>query len=809
MILTTFLVFIASMVSFQSPDDVDKSLYGYEGTLILDGLKDTVTVYRDERGMPHIYAENEHDLYLAVGFVSARERLWQMDLIRRSTTGRLSEILGKSFLQVDLISRCLQITEKSRKILENEDPAVVTCMKAYVEGINLFIANCRKLPLEFRLLSYSPEPWSLEDIVNIIGLMGWSLGSRNLMAELFNYQLVRKAGAEKASSLIPDWELASETIYPDFVLNDTLISETRSLVSSFEKIMPLGIPLFSGSNNWAVSGERSETGKPILSNDMHLPLNNPSIWMQMHQVVPGKINVTGVIIPGEPFIVAGHNEKIAWGMTNLMVDDVDLYTEKINPENHDQYYFNGQWKDLVKKTEIIEIRGGRPDTVIISYTHRGPVISGLINPDNMPSKVKWMGWEYVAGLEHLQDLSLSFKWGGFDLSDEVKGIYLLNRAGNWDDFRSGTALFNSISQNFIYSDIYGNIGLQTGGGIPLRKGNGIMIRSGETGEFDWKGYVPFEQLPFSYNPSGGTVSSANNKTVSDYPYFISQDFVVPYRIKRIREMLGQKETFNTEDFRKMILDQHSVLARSLTPIILKLNDRRNDITETGKAILDSLSRWDYRMSPSGIAPTVLEFFRMCLKKNIFADELGELYNEMYYMTSEYYIYRIVSGESDEWIDNINTAETETLDDIVMKSYKDAMEMLSKLFGKNLSKWQWGKVHKITFIHPLGSVRLLGLLFNLNSKEYSIGGSDHTVCPYFSFDSLLRASQGASIRHIYNTADWDGSFSVLPGGISGVPESEFYLSQVDTYIQGRFYSDHFTEKAVKKSAKYRLLLKPIQ
>lgn len=780
--------------------------YCYEGMLTVSGLSDTVTIYRDERGMPHIYASNEHDLYLAVGYVSAQERLWQMDLIRRSTTGRLSEIFGKSFLQADIISRCLRMTDKSGKILENEDPSVIACMQAYIEGINFFILNCKKLPLEFRLLSYRPEPWSLEDIVNIIGLMGWSLGSRNLTAELFNYQLVRKTGAEKASSLIPDWDLATEIVYPDFVLNDTLISEVRSLITSFDRIISLGVPLFSGSNNWAVSGERSATGKPLLSNDMHLPFNIPSIWIQMHHIVPGKINVTGVVIPGEPFIVAGHNDKIAWGMTNLMVDDIDLYTERINPENHDQYYFNGQWKDLIKKTEIINIRGGKQIPVTIGFTHRGPVISGLINPDNMPAKIKWMGYDYLAGLEDLKDLSLSFRWSGFDISDEIKGIYLLNRAQNWEDFRSGVALFNSTSHNFIYSDIYGNIGLNAGGGIPLRKGNGIMIRNGETDEYDWRGYVPFDQMPFSFNPPDGNVSSANNKTVAGYPYFISQDFVVPYRIERIREMLGQKELFSTEDFKRMITDQQSVMARLLTPFILKLKEKRNELSQIENAILDSLSAWDFIMDPSRIAPSVFEFFRICLKKNLFADDLGDLFNEMYYMTSEYYIYRLITGEADEWIDNLNTPEKETLDDIVMESFKDAIEMLSKQYGKNPARWQWGRIHTITFIHPLGSVKILGSLFKLNSGEYPTGGSDHTVCP-FSFKAGFRVSQGASIRHIFNTADWDQSYSVLPGGISGVPKSEFYLSQVEPYLEGRFYNDHFSEKAVKNSAKHRFLLRP--
>lgn len=808
MIILNFLFLLATLLPVSFSDAGEKSSSRYENVIALAGLSDSVIIYRDERGMPHIYALNEHDLYMAVGYVSAQERLWQMDLIRRSTNGKLSEIFGKSFLQADIISRCLRIPEKSAKILKDQDPDIIECLQSYTDGVNQYINTCKKLPVEFRILSYKPGPWILEDIVNIIGLMGWSLGSRNLTAELFNYQMVRKLGAEKAASLIPGWDVASEIIYPGFRLNDTLISAVRSLIVSFDQIKNLGVPSFSGSNNWAVSGTRSITGNPLLSNDMHLPFNNPAIWMQMHQVVPGKLNVTGVVIPGEPFVVAGHNEKIAWGMTNLMVDDVDLYTEKINPGNPGQYFFNGEWKEMTAKEEIIRIRGGKQEMAVIRFTHRGPLITGLLNLDHISPKIKWLGYDYLNGLKDLEDLSLSIKWSGYDISDEVKGIYKLNRAKGWEDFRSGLESFRSISQNFVYSDIEGNIGLITGGGIPVRKGNGIMIRSGETDEYDWQGFVPFDQLPYSFNPPGGYVSSANNKTVSgDYPYYISQDFVVPYRIRRIREMLEEKELYGTEDFKRMITDQHSVFAGLLTPHILKLESRAGELSELEKIVLEDLSQWNYNMDPGLYAPSVFEFFRLSFRENLLADELGDLYSQLYYMTSEYYVYKLLTSGIDEWVDNINTPQAETLDEIVLKSFKEGVHMLMKQYGKNPEKWKWGRIHTITFVHPLGSVKILNSFYKLNSHTFGIGGSDHTVCPYFSIKPGFRASQGASIRHIYNTADWDDSWSVLPGGTSGVPGSEFYLSQVNTYLEGQFYRDHFSEDAVKNSAKYKMILKP--
>ena len=759
----------------------------YKGELEVTGLCSEVTVYRDERGMPHIYATNEHDLYFSVGYVSAQERLWFMDLIRRVTTGRLSEVMGAKLVPTDKFLRCLEMTEKSKMLLSKEDPVILSYLQAYADGVNAYIAAAgKKLPPEFRILGYKPDPWKLEDIANIIGYMGWDLAKDNLTSDLFYYQLVQKFGVEKASHLIPDWNAVRSMVFPDFKLDETLLRKAQAFISSMDTLKAMGLATFSGSNNWAVTGKRSETGKPILSNDMHLSFGAPGIWIQIHEVIPGKLNVTGVVVPGEPFIVAGHNDKIAWGETNLMVDDIDLFAEKINPQNENQYFFNGEWKNMVVKKEIIKIKGGKQDSIIIKYTHRGPIISGF---------------------EDVKDASLSMRWSGYDYSDELRSVCLLNRASNWDDFRSAISTFRSASQNFVYADIEGNIGLNTGGGIAIRKGNGTIIRNGETDEFDWKGYVPFEQLPSSYNPDRGYVSSANNRTVIEgYPYYISSDFELPYRINRIRQMLDEKEIFGIEDFKRMILDQHSNYAELLTPFILKLNDRKNELTPVETMALAKLNGWDYDMNAGLVAPSIFEFFRISFAKNLIADELGDLYSHLYIKASEYYIYRILKTGPDEWVDNINTPQKETLDDIILKSFKDCISSLSKQYGENQAKWNWGSIHKITIEHPLGSVKILDRIFGLNSAEYEIGGSDHTVSPY-SYGAGFKVNHGASERHIFNTANWDESLTVIPTGESGIPASEFYLSQTKAYLEGKFYKDAFSEGAVKASEKYKLVLKP--
>jgi penicillin amidase len=767
----------------------------YDGELAVSGFSSEVTVYRDERGMPHIYAENEHDLYLATGYVMAQERLWFMDLIRRVTTGTLSDVMGETMVEADKFLRCLEMTAKSKMVLSNSDPVLISYLQAFADGVNAFINDAgKKLPPEFKILSYKPDPWKLEDIANIIGYMGWDLAKDNLSQDIFYYRLAQKTGIDKATQLIPDWNSVTSVVFPDFTLNDTLLKEALSMISSMDKLKPLGVISFSGSNNWSVSGKRTETGKPILSNDMHLDFGSPGIWFQMHQVVPGKINVTGVAVPGQPFIVCGHNESIAWGMTNLMVDDLDLFAEKINPENGNQYYFNGEWKDMTVKKEIINIKGGKKDSVIIRYTHRGPIISGYRN---------------------IQDAALSMRWSGYDQSNELRTVCLLNRASGWDEFRSAIKTFRSVSQNIVYADINGNIGISTGGGIPIRKGNGSLIRNGETDEYDWKGYVPFEQLPFSFNPEKGYVSSANNKTVPEgYPYYISSAFALPYRINRVRQMLDEKEIFTIDDFKRMITDQHSDYAALLIPYLLKLNDRRSELSPSEASALDTFNGWDYDMNAELVAPSVFEFFRISFIKNLLSDELQDLYDQFlgvsndkeYDIIKDYYIYRILKTGPDNWVDDISTPQKESLDDIILRSFKDCVASITSQFGEDQSGWKWGDIHKIRIEHPLGSVKLLDKVFHFNSDLYRVGGSDHTVSPY-SFRPGFIVYNGASERHIFNTANWDESLTVIPTGASGIPASEFYLSQTKTYIEEGFYKDPFSDGAVKAAAKYTLRLIP--
>jgi penicillin amidase len=756
------------------------------GEKSLSALTAEVKVIRDERGVSHIYASNEHDLYFMTGYITAQERLWQMDMVRHATQGRLSELFKRDMFETDIFLRALGMQEKSRMVLEKEDPEILATLQAYADGVNAWITGCgKKLPPEFRILGYEPEPWTMVDITNIIGFIGWDLASSNLSNEISNYKLGMKLGAEKAAELIADWNLVDEVVFPDFKLDDKLTDKALKAVSSMEKLEELGIVTLSGSNNWAVSGSRSETGKPILSNDMHLGFNVPGFWLQVHQVIPGKLNVTGVLFPGEPFIIAGHNDRIAWGMTNLGVDDIDLFVETVDSTGNN-YLYNGEWLPFRDVEHTLKMTDDSSQTRVLRYTHHGPVISGMQNID---------------------DVVLSMCWSGYDYSDEIKAVYLLNRAGNWDEFRTALSHFKSISQNFAYADVDGNIGLNTGGGVPVRKGTGLLPRRGDTDEYEWKGYVPFELLPSSFNPEEGFISSANQRTVdSSYPFFISGEFSMPYRIMRIREMAGEKQVLGIEDFKRMITDNHSAYAKMLTPVILKGAEALSDPGETERKAIEELRVWNYAMDASLVAPTLFEFIRMEMAYQLLGDELDELYGAALGRQHDFYLYRLMKEGPDGWVDNVNTPEEESLETIIARSISAALDTLTARYGEYGEQWQWGRIHTITLEHPMGGVKILDRVLKLNSDTYGVGGSYHTVEPY-AFRDNFKAHHGASERHIFNTADWDESLTVIPTGTSGIPGSPFYLSQTETYINNGFYSEPFSDAAVEAAKKYEMIFRP--
>ncbi len=758
------------------------ALPDYNKDLNLSILTDSVSVLRDANGIPHIYAKNEKDLYRAVGFVMAQDRLWQMDLLRRVTQGRLSEILGKDQAETDILMRSLRIQEKSEKILKEASPEVVSALEAFAQGFNYFIER-NALPPEFRVLGYHPEYWEPVNSINLIGYMSWDLTS-GWGTEILLHNLKKEVSEAQINDLIPDMENHPTAIYRDF--NAQQIDLENIVLSANKKLENLGVEVFQGSNNWAVSGKKSTTGQPILANDMHLGLLAPGIWYQIHENVEGKLNVTGLALPGQPFIIAGHNDSIAWGMTNVMVDDIDFYAEKLN-EDSTKYLLDGEWKDLVIKDEIIKTKEGEDIPATLKFTHRGPVVNRFKSEKEIPLSIHWLGNE---------------------MSNEIRSVFLLNRAKNWQDFRDAVKTFKSVSQNIVYADVQGNIGLQCSAGVPIREGNGIQIYPGDSSKYDWQGLVPFEELPFEFNPERGYVSSANNKTVpQEYPYYISYWFATNDRIDRIREMLEAKEKLGVEDFEKMHSDFRSKKAEKFVLVFLDAIITDSGVNETETAALNWLKNWNFVLSRESQAASVFEILFRKVSENLVKDNLSSAnYNDLHgqRILLENLMLNLLSDKNSAWIDDKTTPETESYNDIVVRSFKETVEDLTAQLGPDTENWHWGTIHTFTISHPLGVVSALDKALNLNRGPFEVPGSYHTVCPYsYSYNNLYKVNHGASHRHIFDVGNWDASETIIPTGTSGIPASPFYLDQTERYLNNQYHPDPFSKEAVQAAKKFKM------
>jgi penicillin amidase len=792
-IILVVLIAIAAIVGALFVRSISRrGLPDYDTTVTLSGISQEVIVYRDAYGIPHVYAQTEDELYRAVGYCMAQDRLWQMDLLRRVCTGRLSEIFGEELIETDLLMRSLRIPEKSRLVLERTDGIRVDALRAFADGVNQYIdTHQKKLPPEFSILRYKPEKWLPEHSLHLVGYMAWDL-SLSWNTEVLLDKIQRQFGEAMARELLPDMNLFHALVYPAFESKLTQLDLDCTLLKTNRRLQELGLEIFSGSNNWAVSGDRSATGKPILANDMHLGLNSPGIWYQMHQAVEGRLNVTGVVLPGQPFVVAGHNDRIAWGFTNVMVDNADFYLEKLDPDHPDRYELNGEWRRMQVQKEEIKIKGGRAVQDELRFTHRGPIISRF---------------------HKIDDLAISMRWIGNDFSDELRTVYLLDRARNWDEFKNAMRTFISVSQNTVYADVGGNIGLYCAAGVPIRKGGETCaILPGWTDEYDWQGIVPFEELPYSFNPENGFVSSANNKTVSDeYPYHISQWFEPSYRIDRIREMLTGKDKFSIEDFKRMQADLKSKLVEKIRDSITSEVNKSEELSDLERQTFQILSAWDGVLAPTSPEAAVFEKFLGLLLKNVFLDELGEeLYTEFIssQLLCEYAVDRFFGNKDSLWCDDVGTeGAKETFASIVQKSFKDTVAALKSDLGTDPKGWQWGKLHRLTLAHPLGSVKLLNWLFKFNSESYEVGGSYHTVCySFYPFSDPFGVTVGASHRHIYTLDNWDESLTVIPTGVSGIPASPYYCDQIRLYVENRYHSDPFSRDLVQENARYRMIIK---
>ncbi len=760
-----------------------KPLTDYNKNVALSGLTADVQVYRDENGIPQIVAENEADLYRAAGYVTAEDRLWQMDLIRRATQGTLSEIFGKKFVKTDLLLRALNITQKSEMIYSELSQKQKKALEAYADGVNQYIKdNPSKLPIEFKILGYKPKPWTPQNSLNVIGYIAWDL----VMAwnnEITLYEIQQRVDSSLFAYFIPNFD------------NDSVIYHVSPKISADIKtplstmgatILKLGIVPFMASNNWAVDGKKSSNGSPILCNDMHLGYGIPGIWYQMHLIVKNKMNVTGVSIPGAPAIVSGHNDSIAWGMTNVMLDGTDFYIETLNKDST-KYLLNGKWKNLKIVKEKIATKEG--DTVILPlrYTHRGPIISQF---------------------KHISDKAISMHWIGYEKSNEYAGVYELNHAKNWNDFLQACKNFGAVSQNIIFADTKGNIGIKLTGLIPIRKIPGFYILPGDTTLYDWTGFVPFDKLPVEYDPKDHFLASANNKSSNNVNYYISQYYYQDYRYRRIAEMLRAKKKISEKDMQAIQTDQHSKMADDLLPKMIFELGKLNLKTPEFKKIMTYLNAWNGDMKAQELAPLFFEQFNILFIKNSVEDELGDKIYAQFIKSkilANNILKNLWNDTDSPLFDNINTKnKKENIDDIAALTFKETIDTLKSQLGDDIDSWQYQKLHTLTLEHPLAKVKILNFIFNLNRGPFGVGGSNHTISPYnYSYSKPFDVTSGASERHIYTANNWSNSLTIIPTGESGIPASKFYCDQTDRYIANKYHKEYFSLKQVKKNYKFKM------
>jgi penicillin G amidase len=772
-----------------------KSLPKTEGTLTVPGIGAAVDVYRDDAGIPHILASNEADAYFAAGFVHAQDRLWQMDLGRRYGQGRLAEILGPAAVQTDVLMRTIGIARIADTLLRTVSPETRAVLDAYARGVNACIARSGgRLPVEFDLLQYKPEPWTARDCLIVTRLMGWEL-ALSWWVDLTLGDLVQTLGETKAREVFPysaeDGPVVTRPPAPYAVGG----------ARDFQQAFLSGRALFGGngsaigSNCWTVTRSRSATGLPVLANDPHLLLMQPARWYAMHLSCP-TMNVAGFSIPGAPGIVIGHNDDIAWGMTNIMADDADFAVERINLADS-LYEYRGAMRRMTVELDSIVVKDSAVVTITRYSTHHGPLID-RVHPASRKRTARW------------PETGIALQWTGYSSSDEGLAVYRLNHARNWNDFTQALATFCVPGQNVTYADRDGNIGYQAAVRLPVRPElTATLPASGSDGAADWRGFVPYEQLPRMFNPPGDLVATANNRIARDLPYHVSNLWESDARITRILEMLGEQPVFRASDFRYMQMDVRSTYTASIRDAIVSALLRMPNRTVELTRVMNLLSQWNLRMPASSVPAAIVNVAFVHLLRETFADEMGpELYGQ--YLTLSNIPIRalpkLMADTATAWFDNVHTPVVETKDDILRKSVMLALLDLSRRFGSDMDTWQWGSLHTLTFRHPLGELRPLDRLLNIGPLR--LGGNVTTVNNgEYSLKEPFDAVVGPSMRMIVDLASRDTCSIVLPTGQSGQPLSPHYADQAVLWHSGGYVQLISNPATVRASAWKHLVLSP--
>jgi penicillin amidase len=797
------------------------------GSVRVAGLHGPVEIVRDRWGVPHIYAGDEDDLFFAQGYVHAQDRLWQMELQRRMGAGRLSEVLGEVTLEVDRFVRTLGLNRAA----EDEWPTLPgetrRALEAYAAGVNAYI---RQRPgqwsLEFTLLRFQPQPWRPVDSLYWAKFMALTL-SGNWASEVLRARLAVKLGADLAADLEPAYPADNPTVVSGHGLppgsepppngwGSPAVREALQLVASLlggdsARAQPPApsaglavndpgvIRLNPGaSNQWVVSGQRTATGRPLLANDTHMPVALPAIWYQVH-LEGGRYQVAGVSFPGAPGVVVGHNQRCAWGLTVAGQDAQDLFIERINPANPAQYEFLGDWRPIQTVQEVVAVKGRTdPEVVEVKLTHHGPIVSGLMG----------------------EITPMALRWVALDATDMLGAVLGYDRATNWQEFRAALASWAAPANNFVYADVDGHIAYFQAGWMPVRaKGYGIAPAPGWSGEYEWQRFLTQDELPQALDPASGWLGTANNLVVDQtYPHFLSADLENPSRATRLVELLTARDTVSAADFAAMQRDTYSAQAQRFVRHLLPIQP-----TNTREArALEILRGWDYHITANSVAATLYQTIRLVALHETFDRHLGELADAYvgvaptplgdvgpYHDRSIMRLLEILDDKRGDsvWLRDPQTGIPQHKTELLHRALRIALRELKAHLGPDMDTWTWGRLNRIHFAHPVGSVKPLHLLFNRG--PYPMSGDQDTLLrasgkPAFPFQPVAVVD---ALRFIADLSDWDRCQIIVPGGQSGHVASPHYADQIPLWRDGLMLTLPFSRPAVERNARARLVLSP--
>jgi penicillin amidase len=765
------------------------------GKLAVPGLSAPVEVIRDEWGVPQLYAANEHDLFFAQGYVHAQDRLWQMELNRHASGGTLSEIFGRGVLAADKQLRTFGMRREAERELAVTDPATRAILDAYAQGVNAYVAaNRGRLPVEFSILGVNPRPWTPVDSIAWGKMIALSLG-QNQLHEVLRARLALAVGPEMARQLIPpNPDDQPVIITPEAGGYGPPAAKTTTAAAEIPPILaPYLEPAAArGSNNWVVHGSRTATGRPLLANDTHLGLNMPSEWYEsgLHG---GRFDVAGFSFPGVPMILIGHNQRIAWGISNMCGDTQDLFVETMNDRG--QVKVNGEWRDARIVKETIDVKGGKPVAYEIVVTPHGALINEATDLKGLPP--------------------LALRWTIAEPSHLFDAVAAYDTARDWASFRQALSQWGAPTLNFVYADVDGNIGYQGAGLIPVRAAGqeGLVPVPADAPDRDWKGFLPFDQMPSLYNPKSGFIVTANNKVVADsYPHLIAHDYADPYRAQRITELLAAKPKVTLDDMRSLQADVWSPSAAALRPYLLAAAQPQ---TDPERKALELVRSWDLRFTPESAGATIFQAWHAKLLPDIVADEMGDDLMKAYrgFATNQTPMFTALMKTPDHpWFDDRRTKDkVETRDDIIRRAFREAVADLGQRLGDDPADWRWGKLHRAVFAHqPFGNSGIAPLIKLFNGKPVALPGAAFTV------DSMtpnnmnpFRVTFGVSQRLIVDLADLGRSLAVNSTGQNAQLFHRHREDQTDLWSRGEYHPMLYGREAVEKAAKERLTLMPKQ